>query len=194
MHGAVRLAGLAVLLAVPVVLALFSPLLQWRDGVYIAAGLAGVVTLPLLTIHVLLAGGFVPGLSRWRSRRLHVVCGIVLIAAVAIHVVGLWVVSPPDVVDALLFSSPTPFSAWGVVAMWALLVAALLAALRPRLGLRPRHWRQLHSIVAGVVVLGAVVHALLIEGTMETVSKTSICVAAIVILIWTIVDMGAFRR
>ena len=30
---------------------------------------------------------------------------------------------------ALLFVSPTPFSAWGVIAMWAVFTAALLAAL-----------------------------------------------------------------
>ena len=27
--------------------------------------------------------------------------------------------SPPDVIDALTFASPTPFSVWGVIAMWA---------------------------------------------------------------------------
>ena len=65
----------------------------------------------------------------------------VLVVAVVIHVAALWITSPPDVVDALLFASPTPFSAWGVIAMWAVFAAALLAALRRRLRLRPRTWR-----------------------------------------------------
>ena len=30
--------------------------------------------------------------------------------AVVIHVAGLWITSPPDMIDALLFTSPTPFS------------------------------------------------------------------------------------
>ena len=70
-----------------------------------------------------------------------------------IHVGGLWITSPPDVIDALLFASPTPFSAWGVIAMWAIFVAALLAAFRRRLRLRPRTWRIAHSSAAAVVVV-----------------------------------------
>ncbi len=78
-------------------------------------------------------------------------------------------------VDALLFRSPTPFSAWGVVAMWAVFAAALLATLRRRLRLRPLVWRRCHTTLAAVTVVGSVVHALLIEGTMGLVSKTALC-------------------
>jgi len=83
------------------------------------------------------------------------------------------VTSPPDVIDALLFASPTPFSAWGVIAMWALFASALLAGLRRRL--RPRHWRRAHTLLAAVIAVGSVVHAMLIEGTMETFSKAALC-------------------
>lgn len=50
-----------------------------------------------------------------------------------LHVVGLWVTSPPDVIDALLFWSPTPFSFCGVVAMWAVFASALMAPSPARL-------------------------------------------------------------
>ena len=86
---------------------------------------------------------------------------------------------PPDVVDALPFTSPTPFSVWGVIAMWAIFAAALLAGLRRRLRLPPRAWRQGHTALAAVIVLGTVVHAMLIEGTMETVSKAALGVLAL---------------
>ena len=98
-----------------------------------------------------------------------------LVAAVIVHVAGLWITSPPDVIDALLFRSPTPFSVWGVIAMWSIFVVAVLAASRRRLRLSPRTWRITHSIMAVVIVVGTVIHALLIEGTMETISKAALC-------------------
>jgi len=113
----------------------------------------------------------------------------VLVVAVVLHVAGLWLTSPPDVIDALLFASPTPFSAWGVIAMWALFAAALLVALRNALPVPPRLWRIGHTSLAAVVVGGTVVHALLIEGTMETVSKAALCLLVAAATVRVIVDM-----
>jgi predicted ferric reductase len=98
-----------------------------------------------------------------RGRRAHHWIGGALVVAVVIHVGGLWITSPPDMIDALLFASPTPFSAWGVTAMWAIFAVALLAASRRRLGLRT--WRIAHMSLAVVIVAGSVVHGMLIEGT-----------------------------
>ena len=117
----------------------------------------------------LLIGGYVPGLSGRIGRRAHLWIGGALVVAVVIHVAGLWITSPPDMIDALLLASPTPFSPFGVIAMWAIFAVALLAALRRRLRLRPRTWRIAHIFLAIVIVAGSVVHALLIEGAMETV-------------------------
>lgn len=166
-------AGLMIAVAVPIAAAAASPLLAWRDPVYIAAGFAGVVAMALLLFQPLLAAGWLPGLCGQRGRRVHRWVGSVLVLAVVIHVIGLWVTSPPDVIDALLFASPTPFSAWGVIAMWAVFASALLALLRQRL--RPRQWRLVHTGLAVVIVAGSVVHAVLIEGTMEFVSKAALC-------------------
>jgi len=96
-----------------------------------------------------------------------------VITAVVVHVGGLWITSPPDMLDALTFVSPTPFSPFGVITMWAIFAVALLAAFRRRLGLR--RFRIVHMALAAVIVVGTVVHAALIEGTMETVSKASLC-------------------
>jgi predicted ferric reductase len=167
--------ALAAAIAVPIAFAAASPLLAWRDPVYIAAGFAGVVGMGLLLVQPLLIGGYLPGPSANRARRLHRWIGGLLVAAVVIHVGALWITSPPDVVDVLLFQSPTPFSVWGVVAMWTVFATALLAAFRRRLRLRPRTWRISHAFLAVVIVVGSVVHALLIEGTMETISKAALC-------------------
>ena len=131
-------AALAAAIGVPIAVAAASPLLAWRDPLYIAAGFAGVIALALMLVQPLLMGGYLPGLPALRGRRAHRWIGGALVVAVVIHVGGLWITSPPDVIDALLFTSPTPFSAWGVIAMWAIFAVALLAALRRRLRLRPR--------------------------------------------------------
>jgi predicted ferric reductase len=170
--------GLGLALILPLALAARSEYLAWRDPVYIVAGFAGILALCLALVQPLLVRGWLPGLRPTRGRRLHRATGGILVAAVVIHVAGLWVTSPPDVIDALLFRSPTPFSIWGVAAMWAVFAAALLAALRRRLS--PRVWRFSHTILAGSVVLAGAVHALLIEGTMEPISKTILCSLAII--------------
>lgn len=152
-----------------------SPLLAWRGPIYVVAGFAGVLALALVLLQPLLAAGYLPGLPVPRGRLVHRWVGAALVTAIIIHVAGLWLTSPPDVVDALLFDSPTPFSAWGVVAMWAAFAAALLAALRRPLRIKPRLWRLGHTVLVVLVVLGGVVHALLIDGTMGSVSKLVLC-------------------
>ena len=179
-------AALAIALAVPIAVAARSPLLAWRDPLYIAAGLAGVVALALLLVQPLLAGGRLPGLPGARGRRVHRRVGIALVAAVALHVAALWVTSPPDVIDALLLRSPTPFSLWGVIAMWATFAAALSAALRGRVRARPARWRLVHRGLTAVVVAGSVAHAMLIEGTMGTASKALLCALALGATAWVI--------
>jgi len=179
---------------VPLAAAALSPLLAWRQPVYIAGGLAGVVGLALMLVQPALIGGYLPGLSAYRSRRLHRWIGGALVAAVVIHVAALWITSPPDVVDALLFTSPTPFSAWGVIAMWAVFATALLALLRRRLRLRPRSWRIAHTSLAMVIVAGTVVHAMLIEGTMETISKAALCLLVLTATVKVLAELRVWTR
>ena len=172
-------AGFVLAVAVPIGVAIQSPLLAYRQPIYIAAGLAGVVGMALLMAQPVLAIGLLPGLRGARGRHLHRWIGATLVLVIAIHVVGLWLTSPPDMIDALLFASPTPFSPWGVIAMWAMVAAGLLAGLRHRLALRPRIWRRWHSLFATITVLGSAVHAMLVVGTMGTLSKTVLCVLVV---------------
>ena len=166
-------AALAVAICVPIAAAAASPLLAWRDPVYILAGFAGIIALGLTLVQPLLIAGYLPGLSAYRGRRVHHWTGGALVVAVVLHVAGLWITSPPDMIDALLFASPTPFSPFGVISMWAIFAVALLALIRRRLGLR--RWRIAHMSLAVVVVAGGVVHAMLVEGPMETISKAALC-------------------
>ncbi|MEM9523186.1 MAG: ferric reductase-like transmembrane domain-containing protein [Pseudomonadota bacterium] len=183
--------ALATAVALPIYAAAASPLIAWRDPVYIAAGFAGIIAMALMLVQPLLAAGHLPGLSPHGGRRLHRRIGGVLVAAVVIHVAGLWITSPPDVIDALLLVSPTPFSFWGVIAMWAVFAAALLAALRRRLRLRARAWRIGHTSLAVVTVVGSVIHAILIEGTMETVSKATLCALVLMATFKVVADLWA---
>ena len=191
--------ALATAICVPIALAATSPQLAWRGPVYILAGFSGIGALGLMLVQPLLIAGYLPGLSAYRGRRVHHWIGGALVVAIVIHVAGLWITSPPDMIDALLYASPTPFSPWGVTAMWAIFAVALLAIFRRRLGLRLRTWRVAHMLLAIVIVAGSVVHGILIEGTMETVSKTALCalvlVAAIKVLadLWARIKRGSLR-
>jgi hypothetical protein len=187
-------AALAAALCVPIAAAAVSPQLEWRGPVYILAGFAGIIALGLVLVQPLLMAGYLPGLAAYRGRRAHHWVGGALVVAVVAHVAGLWITSPPDMIDALLFSSPTPFSPFGVIAMWAIFGVALLAALRRRLRLRPRTWRLSHMVLAVVIVAGSVVHAMLIEGTMETISKAALCVLVLAATMKAMADLRVWRK
>lgn len=180
-------------IVVPLAIAGASPLLAWRSPIYIVAGFAGIIAMALLLVQPLLVAGYVPGLP---GRRMHRWIGGCLVATVVVHVLGLWVTSPPDVIDALLFRSPTPFAAWGVLAMWAMFAAAMVAVFRRRMP--PKTWRRAHQILAGTIVLGSIVHALRIEGTMGPQSKAVLCAmvlgAAALVLIYPNMRKALSRR
>ena len=169
--------GLIAVIAIPVALAAQSPLLQWRDTVYITASFAGIAALALLLVQPLLATRALPGLRPHTARRAHRFTGTALIFAIVLHVAGLFATSPPDVVDALTFTSPTLFSPFGVIAMWAAFAAALVAALRK--GIAPSRWRRAHTALALFVALTTAAHVALIEGAMEPLSKTVLSLLAL---------------
>jgi hypothetical protein len=192
LKGPLIWAALVTAICVPIAAAAASPLLEWRGPVYILAGFAGIVALGLLLVQPLLIGGYLPGPSAYRARRTHHWIGGALVVAVVVHVGGLWITSPPDMMDALLFTSPTPFSPFGVIAMWAIFAVALLAAFRRRLGLRS--WRIVHMSLAVVIVVGTVLHGMLIEGAMEIVSKAALCVLVLAAAIKVMADLWVRRK
>ncbi len=181
----------AFLTVVPLAMAAFSPLLEWRDPIYIIAGFAGIIGLAIMLAQPLLVAGSLPGLPAARGRVLHRWGGALLVFSVVVHVGGLWITSPPDVIDVLLVRSPTPFAIWGLLAMWAVFAAALWAALRKRLPLR--WWRVGHTGLVALAIAGTVPHAWLIYGTMETVTKGILCVAVILTALKVIIARKAWR-
>jgi len=164
---------------IPVVFAAASPLLSSREAVYIIGGMAGVLALALLLVQPLLASGYLPGLSKSKTLQWHRRIGALLLLAVALHIGGLYLTSPADLTDALLLVAPTPFSIYGVIGMWALVATAILVAIRSRLALDYKIWRILHNILAAVVAITSVVHALMIEGAMSSGSKIFLCVCVL---------------
>jgi MFS family permease len=187
-------AVLAAAIGVPITLAMTSDQLAWRGPIYILAGFAGIVALGLVLVQPVLIAGYLPGLSGYRGRRVHHWIGGALVVAVLVHVAGLWITSPPDMIDALTFVSPTPFSPFGVIAMWAIFGVALLAAFRRRLGLSLQTWRIAHMSLAAVIVAGSVVHGMLVEGTMETMSKAALCTLVVAATIKVMADLWMRRK
>ena len=192
LKGTLIWAALAVAICVPMAFAATSDLIAYRGPLYILAGFAGIAGLGLMLVQPLLIGGYLPGLHVYRGRRTHRWIGGALVVAILIHVGGLWVTSPPDMIDALTFTSPTPFSPFGVIAMWAIFAVALLATIRRRLGLRI--WRIAHLSLAVVIVVGSVVHGMLIEGTMETMSKAALCALVLAAGIKVIGDRWVWQK
>ncbi len=168
---------------VPLVVAANSPLLEWRQPVYIVAGFTGAMALSLMLLQPLFVLGLLPSLSSVRNRDAHLAIGFALIVLVLLHVVGLWITSPPDVIDALLFRSATPFSIWGVIAMWSLLLTAGFVLLRRRIRLRAPAWRLSHRLLAALTVIGTVLHAMMIDGTMGLISKSIVCALLLIALL-----------
>lgn len=185
--------GLVAAVCVPIAAAAASPLLEWRDPVYILACFAGIASLSLVLVLPLLIGGFLPGLKGYLGRRAHFWTGAALLVTLVVHVVSLWITSPPDTIDALVFASPTPFSLWGVIAMWAIFAAAILAALRRRSGLAPRTWRIAHVTLAVVIVTGSAVHGMLVEGVMESASKAVLCALVFAAAIKAVIHLRVWR-
>jgi len=178
---------------VPVAVAAFSPYLASRDLPYLVGGFAGIVGLSLFFLQPLLPAGYFAGSEGSTGRRWHRWLGVAIVAAVALHVGGLYLASPEDTIDALLLVSPTPFSVYGVTAMWGVVATAVLVLLRRRLGLRNSAWRLIHNGLAAIVVVATVTHALQIEGAMEPISKWLLCMAVVAATGVALVDLRVLR-
>jgi len=185
--------SVAAVMIVPVAVAAFSPYLPSRNLAYIVGGFAGIVGLSLLVLQPLLPAGYLAGSEGPAGRRWHRWLGVAIVVAVALHVGGLYLASPPDTIDALLLVSPTPFSIYGVTAMWGVVATALLVLFRRRLDLRHSVWRLIHNGLAAVVVVATVIHALQIEGAMELSSKWVLCMAVLAATGVVLLDLRVVR-
>ena len=61
--------------------------------------------------------------------------------------------------------------------------------LRGLLGIPPKLWRVGHTGLAVVIVIGSVVHAVLVEGSMGMVSKAAFCVLVLAALARVVTDL-----
>jgi predicted ferric reductase len=177
----------------PVVIAAFSPYLASRSVPYIVGGFAGIVGLSLLFLQPLLPADYLAGSKGPAGRRWHRWVGVGIVLAVALHVGGLYVTSPDDTTDAVLLVSPTPFSVYGVLAMWGVVATAILVLFRRRLGLRYSVWRLIHNGLAAIVVVATVIHSLQIEGAMEPGSKSLLCIAVVAATGVALLDLRVVR-
>ncbi|MEP5151454.1 MAG: ferric reductase, partial [Planktotalea sp.] len=76
--------GVACLIAAAMGAAMLSPLLAWRQPVYIVAGFAGIIAMALLLVQPLLASRSLLSLSPLTKRRLHRGVGAGLFVAVLV--------------------------------------------------------------------------------------------------------------
>lgn len=166
--------------AAPVAIALFSPLQQSRSAPYVVGGVSGIVALALLLLQPLLVGGYLPGLRSVKARFWHHCIGCTIVLTVFMHIIGLYVTSPDDITDAMLFTSPTPFSVYGVLGFWCVVMMLITVVLRNRSVFSSRLWSLVHNSLALVLVGASVIHALLIEGAMGNVSKVILCVSVVI--------------
>jgi len=74
--------------------------------------------------------------------------------------------------------------------MWALFAAAALAVLRRRVPARV--WRLGHSTLVAAAVICTAVHAILITGTMEVMSKAALSVLVMIVTAKVIYDLRAW--
>ncbi|MGB3246188.1 MAG: ferric reductase-like transmembrane domain-containing protein, partial [Sulfitobacter sp.] len=184
---------LAALILVPLMIAGRSPYLQYRSAFYIIAGFAGILCLGLFLMQPLVAANYLPGLDRQTGRKWHRWIGGVIVACLVLHIGGLFLTSRPDTIDALLLRSPTPFSVFGVIALWGVVLTVLLVVLRRRWLRRFSYWYALHNALASVVVISTVIHAVQIEGTMGAVSKMVLCTAVLIATAVAVFDLRIVR-
>lgn len=180
-------------MTVPVLIASASPYLAYRNFTYILGGFAGIVALALLVIQPLLAAGYLPGPGIAKERRWHRWVGTAIVMCVALHVAGLFITSPVDTLDALLLAAPTPFSVYGVTAMWGIVATAILVVARSRLSISHQTWCLIHNGLALAVVVASVIHALQIEGAMEYLSKWAVCLVALATTAITLFEVRVIR-
>lgn len=185
--------ALACLCAIPLGIAASSPYLASRNLAYIVAGFAGIACLGLFLVQPLLAAGYLPGLPLADARKWHRRIGTAIVVGIVLHVGGLYVTSPPDTIDALTLASPTPFSIFGVAAMWGAFVTAALVLCRRKLRMRYPVWHIIHNALALFVVVSTVIHAVQIDGTMGPLSKSVLCAAVLVATCLTLIDVRIIK-
>jgi predicted ferric reductase len=141
----------------PAALALMSDHFQ-GEWLLLASTTAAALAVGALAVQPLLAGrGAVRG---------HRATGTAIVALVLAHVAFLFILSPDDALFAMSPDGPTR-ARMALIATTALLVAAFLGALGPRLPLSRTTWRVLHAYLGVLVIVLGIGHAVLTDGALD---------------------------
>ena len=151
-------AASAVVIAVPLTLALTDRHLAGASAALVLATATGTLAASGLAIQPLLA----------RRRRIarHQILGSILLGLVLVHVGALFVESPEDAWFALSPDGPTR-ARMALFATIALFGVVALGALRTRLPISAATWRLLHAYLAVVVIALGIGHAVLTDGALD---------------------------
>lgn len=162
-------AATAVVVAVPLALALTDRHLARASVALVVATATGTLAASALAIQPLLA----------RRRRItrHQILGSVVLALVLAHVGALFVESPEDAWFALSPDGPTR-ARMALFATIALFAVVALGALRTRLPIGAGTWRLLHAYLAVVVIALGIGHAVLTDGALDDVGTGVLLVLA----------------
>ena len=151
-------AAAAVVIAVPLSLALTDRHLAGASAALVVATATGTLAASGLAIQPLLA-------RRQRITR-HQILGSILLGLVLVHVGALFVESPEDAWFALSPDGPTR-ARMALFATIALFGVVALGALRTRLPIAADTWRLLHAYLAVVVIALGIGHAVLTDGALD---------------------------
>jgi predicted ferric reductase len=152
------LAAAAVLLALPLGVAITDAHLAGAPAALVISTVAAALAVSALALQPLLAG---VGRLRW-----HRVLGAVALALVLIHLGGLFVVGAEDTLFALSLDGPTR-GRMATLATAALIAVVALGVLRARLPMSGMTWRVLHGFLAALVVALGFGHAVLTDGALD---------------------------
>ncbi|MGJ3245162.1 MAG: ferric reductase-like transmembrane domain-containing protein [Elainellaceae cyanobacterium] len=177
---------LSTLVLLPTLLAALSPLQVGRAPLWVLGTLAGVLSLSLLVVQVLLPTKWLNMFVGQQNLGWHRILGISVTGLVIAHIVGLYLYSPDDIGDALILAAPT-YSRLGVLSFWCLLLSMILAFARHKLQLVYSDWQILHSVLAVAIVGTAVAHVMLLQGALDGFAEGLLCGSVMVAVLAAIV-------
>ena len=157
MRGAL-LGVAAVLLALPLAVALTDGHLAGQSAALVISTAAAALAVSALALQPLLAG---TGRLRW-----HRMLGAVALGLVLLHLGGLYIESPEDTLFALSLDGPTR-GRMAALATAALIAVVALGVLRARLPMAGATWRALHGFLAALVIFLGFGHAVLTDGALD---------------------------
>ena len=179
------LAAAALLLALPLVLALTDAHLSGQPAALVISTAAAALAVSALVLQPLLAGA---GRLRW-----HRVLGAVALGLVLVHLGGLFVVGAEDTLFALSLDGPTR-GRMATLATAALIAVVALGVLRSRLPMAGATWRILHGFLAALVIGLGFGHAVLTDGALDGVGTPLLLAFATVALLGVLSAFAARRR